>query len=314
MISETLPTISIGIPTYNSSKHIAETLESIEAQDYINIEVIICDNCSQDNTALLIKKYAEKSKFKYHININKKNIGAASNFRETLKFAKTELFMWLGSHDLMEPNCISILIDLYLKNDNCFISSSHYTVNYSERNNLEKIPAKFHKLFNLDTRNLKYLDHIKTIIRYPHAGSRMYGVFPVKIKKYFLPIKVLYWDTLFLSRLHLLMRVKLVDELLWTRRDTPNPKESTSQAILRQLNFIYGTDKGLSFKLMLSIPIHLIVLFKDVIILNLLGVKNSPKIKDIPNILKNHLIRINPVRLFKAFKFSIKQAILNKHL
>ena len=48
--------------------------------------------------------------------------------------------------------------------------------------------------------------------------------------------------------------------------------------------------------------------------LNLLGVKNSPKIKDIPKILKNHLIRINPVRLFKAFKFSIKQAILNKHL
>ena len=142
----------------------------------------------------------------------------------------------------------------------------------------------------------------------------MYGIFPVKLKKYFLPIKVLYWDTLFLARLHLLMRVKLVDELLWTRRDTPNPKESSSQAILRQLTFIYGTDKGLPLKLIISIPIHLTILFIDVVKLNLLGVNKSPKITHIPKILKNHLIRINPIKLFQAFKFAIKIRILKKHL
>lgn len=312
MSLETLPSISIGIPTYNSGSHIIETLKSIESQDYKNIDVIICDNCSQDNTVLLIKKHAEKSKFNYHIKTNKKNIGAACNFRETLKLAKTELFMWLGSHDLMEPKCISNLIGIYLKNNNCFISSSHYTIEYNTQNILEKKPAKFHKLYNLDTGSVPYLDHLKTIIRYPHAGSRMYGIFPVKLKKYFLPIKVLYWDTLFLARLHLLMRVKLVDELLWTRRDTPNPKESSAQAILRQLTFIYGTDKGLPLKLIISIPIHLSILFIDVVKLNLLGVNKSPKLTQIPEILKNHLIRINPIKLFKAFKFAIKNVILKK--
>ena len=83
-----------------------------------------------------------------------------------------------------------------------------------------------------DYKSIFFKPH-KTIIRYPHAGSRMYGVFPVEMK-YFLPIKVLYWDTLFLARLHLLMRVKLVDELLWTRRDTPTKRidfASHSQAV-----------------------------------------------------------------------------------
>ena len=120
----------------------------------------------------------------------------------------------------------------------------------------------------------------------------------------------MYWDTLFLSRLHLLIRVKLVDELLWTRRDTPNPKESVSEAVLRQLTFIYRSPKRLPIKLIISIPIHLTILLVDVIKLNLLGIKNAPKILKIPFILKHHLIRINPVKLLKVFFYSIKKDIL----
>lgn len=292
--------------------HIIETLNSIENQTYTNIEVVICDNCSTDNTLPLIYEFSSKSKYKYNIYPNKTNIGAARNFRETLKKATTDLFMWLGSHDLIESNCISRLIDLYSKNEMCYVSSSHFTIEYKEGENSEKLPAKFHKLYNLDTLNQSFSNHIKTIIRYPHAGSRMYGVFPVEMKKYFLPIKVLYWDTLFLARLHLLMRVKLVDELLWTRRDTPNPKESTSQAILRQLIFIYGTRRRLPIKLIIAAPIHLSVLAFDVIKLNLMMVKNRPGFFSIPMIIKNHLIRINPPKLYQAFKFSIKKGLLRK--
>ena len=57
----------------------------------------------------------------------------------------------------------------------------------------------------------------------------------------------------------------------------------------------------------MSIPIHLLVLFTDVIKLNFLGVKNSPGLLLIPRILKNHLIRINPIKLFRAFKLSLKK-------
>jgi glycosyltransferase involved in cell wall biosynthesis len=60
-----LPTLSICIPTFNSSKYLSETLDSIVAQfinkDIFNkTEIIISDNDSPDNTFEVVKKYQEK--------------------------------------------------------------------------------------------------------------------------------------------------------------------------------------------------------------------------------------------------------------
>ena len=49
-IEADFPLVSIVVATYNSAKTVIETLESIKAQTYDNIELIVSDDCSQDNT------------------------------------------------------------------------------------------------------------------------------------------------------------------------------------------------------------------------------------------------------------------------
>ena len=52
--------ISIVVPTFNSERFIETCINSILSQNYQNYEVIICDNCSTDNTIKIIKKIIKK--------------------------------------------------------------------------------------------------------------------------------------------------------------------------------------------------------------------------------------------------------------
>ena len=67
------PLVSINITTYNSSKFIIETLESAKMQTYQNIELIVSDDSSVDNTVELCKKWIEKNKGKHKDIVADKN-------------------------------------------------------------------------------------------------------------------------------------------------------------------------------------------------------------------------------------------------
>ncbi len=61
MITAENPLVSIIVCTYNSSKYVLETLESAKEQTYQNVELIVSDDCSTDNTVELCRKWiAEK--------------------------------------------------------------------------------------------------------------------------------------------------------------------------------------------------------------------------------------------------------------
>ena len=57
----TEPLVSICVITYNSSKTVVETLESIKNQSYSNIELVVSDDCSPDNTVELVQQWLEKN-------------------------------------------------------------------------------------------------------------------------------------------------------------------------------------------------------------------------------------------------------------
>ena len=62
-----MKTVSLILTTYNSGKNLASTLESIEKQDYPDIEVNIKDGGSTDDTIKMIKEYKERSLSLIHI-------------------------------------------------------------------------------------------------------------------------------------------------------------------------------------------------------------------------------------------------------
>lgn len=75
------------IPTYNQADMLARAIQSALDQDYENIEIIISDDCSTDDTQLVVKKYLYDEKIKYYR--HDKNIGRVANYRYTLKYLAT---------------------------------------------------------------------------------------------------------------------------------------------------------------------------------------------------------------------------------
>lgn len=101
--------ISIIIPAYNNGIYINKCIESILNQTYRNIEIIIINDCSTDNTEDIIKKYLTKdNRIAYYY--NEKNMGVGYTRNKGIELAKGKYIYFLDSDDYIEPTAIS---DLY---------------------------------------------------------------------------------------------------------------------------------------------------------------------------------------------------------
>ena len=99
------PKIIIGMPVYNSSKFLHNSITSLLNQSYKNFILIISDNGSTDDTKLICEEFANKDKRIRYIH-HKINRGYVWNFDFLLNQADTEYFMWAGSDDTWHPDFI----------------------------------------------------------------------------------------------------------------------------------------------------------------------------------------------------------------
>lgn len=104
------PLVSIGVPVRNGAAFLAEALESVIAQDYPNLEVIVCDNGSEDDTAAIARRYASVDpRFRYVD--NGRDLGFLGNFRRTLEESRGTYFTWLAHDDLLlHPSYVATLV------------------------------------------------------------------------------------------------------------------------------------------------------------------------------------------------------------
>lgn len=102
-----LPLVSVGMPVYNGAEHLAGALESVLRQDYPNLEVVVCDNASDDASPEIAARFAERDR-RVRIHRNAKNIGLLPNFRLARELAQGKYFCWLGHDDLLsDPSYLS---------------------------------------------------------------------------------------------------------------------------------------------------------------------------------------------------------------
>jgi glycosyltransferase involved in cell wall biosynthesis len=106
------PKVSIGIPTYNRSDGLMRTLNSVFNQTYQNLEIIISDNASTDDTQKMCQACCAADKRIKYIR-QPYNRGATANFAEVLSHATGNYFMWLGDDDWIDKayidQCLKIL-------------------------------------------------------------------------------------------------------------------------------------------------------------------------------------------------------------
>ena len=109
------PLVSVGIPTYNGCHTIVETVKSVLQQDYDNLEIIISDDSSQDDTQ---NRCLELTKANSHIRYFRQaiNIGLTRNFEFVMHQASGDFFMWVGHDDILEPGIIKKYVEFLISN------------------------------------------------------------------------------------------------------------------------------------------------------------------------------------------------------
>lgn len=93
------PLVTVVIPSYNRAQYIAETIESVLGQTYPNIEIIVIDDGSTDNTREIVENYVPRVQYVWQENAER---GASRN--HGLRLAKGEFISFLDSDDLWLPN------------------------------------------------------------------------------------------------------------------------------------------------------------------------------------------------------------------
>jgi glycosyltransferase involved in cell wall biosynthesis len=97
--NSSIPSISIGMPVYNGERDIAAALDSILAQTFADFELVISDNASTDETALICQAYAGRdSRIRYFRQST--NIGGTPNFRFVLMESRADYFVWAAADDI----------------------------------------------------------------------------------------------------------------------------------------------------------------------------------------------------------------------
>ena len=108
------PLVSVPVITYNSSRIVLETLDSIKAQTYQNIELIVSDDCSTDNTVELCRHWIEQNKSRFvrtELLTVEKNTGVAGNCNRAGVACQGEWVKGIAGDDLLMPSCIQDCID-----------------------------------------------------------------------------------------------------------------------------------------------------------------------------------------------------------
>ncbi|WP_302815380.1 glycosyltransferase [Selenomonas flueggei] len=107
------PLVSIMIPTYNRPDYFRETLESARAQTYPNIEIIVCDNSTDERTAELMQAYGDDVRIRYVRNRAART--KAENFMPFERLAQGEYLQWCMDDDILLPDKITRMMDAFLR-------------------------------------------------------------------------------------------------------------------------------------------------------------------------------------------------------
>lgn len=101
--------ISIVLPVYNGEKFLEESIESILEQTYRNWELLVLDDCSNDKTPEIVKKYAEIDSRIYYYR-NKHNLRLPRNLNKGFSLAKGRFLTWTSDDNKFRPEALEKML------------------------------------------------------------------------------------------------------------------------------------------------------------------------------------------------------------
>lgn len=193
------PLVTIMIPTYNQAAYLEEAVRSALRQDYINLEVIIADDCSPDNTAEIVKKFTGDRRLRYFR--NEINLGKAANYKQSLyELASGDWVLNLDGDDyLTDENYISFAMQQISHYENVVL----FTAGVKSVRQQEFRFPKIHRL----VKEQIYMEGINLFLNWhcykiPHLTSLYHRQTACRIGFYEVDISSTDWESLLRLVLH----------------------------------------------------------------------------------------------------------------
>lgn len=125
--------ISIVLPSYNSTQYIGRTIKSIAQQSYPEIELIIIDDCSTDDSLRVIKKSLEQTLLDYRVITLSKNKGQGYCRNLGISYSRGEFIAFIDSDDCWHPNKLEQQLKFAEKNNYSFTYTNIILINEDDK-------------------------------------------------------------------------------------------------------------------------------------------------------------------------------------
>lgn len=171
------PLVSICLPVRDGEEFLAETAESVLAQDHDRLELVISDNASDDGTEEICRELARSDhRVRYHRQPH--NIGLLNNFAEVQRLARGEYFKWIGDDDWLAPTYLSRCLAAFTEDPHLILVTTQQlyistdgmsrTLPYDRTELHSPQPdVRFAEMLRLQTESHLLLDPLYALMRLP---------------------------------------------------------------------------------------------------------------------------------------------------
>ncbi|TWU17112.1 Hyaluronan synthase [Novipirellula galeiformis] len=169
------PCVSICIPTLNGSTFLAETLDSAEAQDFEDLEIVLSDSGSTDDTLDMIRAFQARSRFPVKV-LPPPPPGMVENWNHCIANSAGRYIKFLFQDDLLEPDCLSKMVTLAEADPDVGLvfSPRHLLIDEEARKieQCKRIESETGNGVHLGWKNLQRLQHGRAMLADPGLVTR----------------------------------------------------------------------------------------------------------------------------------------------
>ena len=167
--------LSVCIPTFNREQNLKQMLNSIGS--FTNVEIVICDDGSTDNTRELVDKYRDKLNIKY---IYQDNSGVSSAILKSYKNSSGKYVIKMDSDDLFTKNGLDFILDT-IKNNPDQVAFLYGVKVIRKKSQSKNLPPN--GITNFNYANFKVNGDLKQVVRREIVLKYMYEV-PIGVKEF----------------------------------------------------------------------------------------------------------------------------------
>ncbi|MGI4893838.1 MAG: glycosyltransferase family 2 protein [Janthinobacterium lividum] len=211
-----IPKVCVGIPVYNGEKYVAATIESVLAQDFEDLEVVISDNVSSDATGEICRDFASRDARVRYVR-HEEHVGVADSFSRTFSLCRSEFFRWAAADDVSAPTFVTKALQVLEDHPSAVVCYSEAAVVDAAGDRVRDDD------FMLDLSGPSPSQRFRRIVLAPikrHAGHEQYGLIRAQaLRAAGAMSSHVYGDRVLLVRLALQGPMLRLPEVLFFNRD-----------------------------------------------------------------------------------------------